>query len=120
MRISDWSSDGGSSDLVGPHHQVDEVFGVDRVWIGMAAAEVGQRRRIHHDAFGRTERIFQNRLGVGAGNRVHRIEAQGEAGGEEGAERAERSEEQTSEIQSIQRRSYDVFCMKKNTNTKNT
>src|SRR3546814_15353918 len=32
---------GGEVRRVWPHHQVDEVFRVDRVWIGMAAAEVG-------------------------------------------------------------------------------
>src|SRR3546814_10765544 len=106
MRISDWSSDVCSSDLVGTRHR--DV--VDRLLAEME--EVAQHlaldgREVADDAaapalapllFGLVDRLLdlfaQARLAIAA----------------------ERSEEHTSELQSLMRISYAVFCLKKKKN----
>ena len=71
------------------HHHLEEVLGVDRVGIGVVAAEIGQRRAVDHGAGGGAERALEDRLGIGPGDRVHGVEAHGEAGGEQAADRIE-------------------------------
>src|SRR3546814_7828455 len=116
MRISDWSSDVCSSDLdretlardrlarriahrdaIDPQHQPARYQRLDAL-----ARQVGQRlgqRPIETPAIG-----GPGDLGVDDGNTpVHAL----------------RSEEHTSELQSLMRISYAVFCLKKK-NTKNT
>src|SRR3546814_6234618 len=94
MRISDWSSDGCSSELVGIVGDRIEI----RVIVDVAGGEA---------VFGR------DALGLGA---IAADEA-GEAA--VGAVREfgdDRSEEHTSELQSLMRISYAVFCLKKQIN----
>src|SRR3546814_1363402 len=107
MRISDWSSDVCSSDLQAAH-----------------AAEIGHlgvRQRDAAAESGRTQTFaFEQRLAD-----FTRVEAERTAGeiADEGKQRLfrielnmrahGRSEEHTSELQSLMRNSYAVFCLKK-------
>src|SRR3546814_8462033 len=99
MRISDWSSDVCSSDLVagdGGHARGGDVAGgLDRV-DGLAGA-------LGRGCWGGVCVGFVRRGFAGAG------------GGEQ-ADRKGRSEEHTSELQSLMRISYAVFCLKKKNN----
>src|SRR3546814_1441042 len=120
MRISDWSSDVCSSDLHrrddnrGPHHHRGwrrHLRGVDggaegiddRPWLGDAACAPAA----HPDVVGR-------RL-------VEFLDGRRRAARDAGDDRAdaERSEEHTSELQSLMRISYAVFCLKKKKTEKN-
>src|SRR3546814_10510531 len=122
MRISDWSSDVCSSDLLEiPHRFVDDreiVCGIssrdlrDRgelVFDQTDPREVARRRRaVDLAAVGRHHRL------VGPGRRLCDEDSGGdEARTSEAAEMALRSEEHTSELQSLMRISYAVFCLKK-------
>src|SRR3546814_2046111 len=121
MRISDWSSDVCSSDLAqqrgqlakqrterASHGQVGFVLLLDRPH-GQSLAVHPQlqrqrwrlQRQFHAPAVERAQRV----VGV-------RIERDGVVEG--------RSEEHTSELQSLMRISYAVFCLKKKKNTKKT
>src|SRR3546814_3879476 len=94
MRISDWSSDVCSSDLAEQQH---------------GAGDGDHRLHVEHQG---------SAQGAGVAHRADH--------GEEGAQEAEadvgegapaesaRSEEHTSELQSLMRISYAVFCLKKN------
>src|SRR3546814_7708786 len=123
MRISDWSSDVCSSDL-----RVDMDAGIGRDSVigqglvirqqrdgrlaGLAMA--GQRRRMtlraalavaHPGPRGLVARNAHDVAGAAAVERT----AQGDV-------ERDRSEEHTSELQSLMRISYAVFCLKKKTN----
>src|SRR3546814_4807721 len=114
MRISDWSSDVCSSDLpIVDLHPADRD--VDAADVGLRELDVGD------DA-----RLFVKR-DVGIDDRRPDIEP-GRAGqadvvgadidrrgliGAIGAQADQRSEEHTSELQSLMRISYAVFCLKK-------
>src|SRR3546814_10889369 len=114
MRISDWSSDVCSSDLV--LGEGDALVDLTRFHIAVEQ-HVGQRR------FGGPGGVrgFEplGRLGI-----ILRLI--GELAGEEIIDRRVgrrhqprfRSEEHTSELQSLMRISYAVFCLKKKKNTK--
>src|SRR3546814_10088117 len=92
MRISDWSSDVCSSDLA-----------VDRPrW--RRAGNVRQRRQ-------------QIDVGDGADAGIGTRFQPGGPGNRGGHAHAARSEEHTSELQSLMRISYAVFCLKKKKNT---
>src|SRR3546814_8228572 len=114
MRISDWSSDVCSSDLA-----------LSRAGRGIRLARlILQRQR-------GSEHIAEHRVGQSPGIRVVAramiaIDEMAPVGQHmdgpmrEGMNR-ERSEEHTSELQSLMRISYAVFCLKKkNTTNKNT
>src|SRR3546814_6867122 len=96
MRISDWSSDVCSSDLQSDEGQwrgADRPArrtGADRGGDGAGAVAEGSARQME---------------GVRPGHRTGR-ERQGRL--------SHRSEEHTSELQSLMRISYAVFCLKKN------
>src|SRR3546814_5607234 len=90
MRISDWSSDVCSSDLIAVEGLHDEI-GRERIKAGIDA-----RRKTH--------RGHQH-----AGNERADIGDEGE----DRSDQPERSEEHTSELQSLMRISYAVFCLKK-------
>src|SRR3546814_8616409 len=99
MRISDWSSDVCSSDLAAAigmegNHQ-PAVRGADRLRIGIGIAP-------QHRA----------RLGL--------VEHRGERPRGATPGQAFRSEEHTSELQSLMRNSYTVFCLKKKTDKTTT
>ena len=55
----------------------------------MMAAEIGQRRSVDDRAFRRPELVLENRVRVGAGDRVHGVEADPEPGGEQRADGVE-------------------------------
>src|SRR3546814_8885543 len=103
MRISDWSSDVCSSDLI----TVDSI-----------AAAVGVDVVIHPRARAALEAYYTDKGGLNEQRlRMARVPA--------GAELIEnrmsgapgiRSEEHTSELQSLMRISYAVFCLKKKNN----
>src|SRR3546814_4267543 len=96
MRISDWSSDVCSSDLGAPELVADTRFST-------AALRVANRREL--DAI--IEAFFSSR------SRAALEVVLREAAIAYGA----RSEEHTSELQSLMRISYAVFCLKKKTHT---
>src|SRR3546814_10495710 len=121
MRISDWSSDVCSSDLCATQRAAREVGGVgdDRLAHpnGVGDAEVaalvfhrhhaaGERRRLEEvveaEEVGEAEIILGGPVAI-------RIEGDGGVALVGGR----RSEEHTSELQSLMRISYAVFCSKK-------
>src|SRR3546814_5693318 len=114
MRISDWSSDVCSSDLVtlvhrppavdrARHRHADRAIGGQGAALGAAT----HRREIEPArAFARSREARELlRLRVPD----HRIDVAADAV----RGRFERSEEHTSELQSLMRNSYAVFCLKK-------
>src|SRR3546814_4190311 len=115
MRISDWSSDVCSSDLDGRALRIAALAG-DRAPF---AGGLGALRR---DDFQRGELKKTRCLQSPAGDAAdfpgdHRLDHVGQMGVEpvlqHRAQRLYRSEEHTSELQSLMRISYAVFCLKK-------
>src|SRR3546814_1324065 len=106
MRISDWSSDVCSSDLEGIDAAAEHARRHDLSEFRPAVPEAELEILIVGDPPGAFEQErFQ--LTRSVGNLVARLIVQ-----------PERSEEHTSELQSLMRISYAVFCLKtKNTNT---
>src|SRR3546814_5077188 len=106
MRISDWSSDVCSSDLVemADEKQSLATFAplVDRDQMA-GALRLGHRLPRHREA---------QRFELGAHHRPDLLDPFE-------VERAARSEEHTSELQSLMRISYAVFCLKKKNNKRN-
>src|SRR3546814_1810459 len=113
MRISDWSSDVCSSDL--------HLLGGREVIAGHGQGADGAEREAHHDPVRAAPAHEQDRLA-----RPDAF-AQQSAGQPAGAVRQFcegpaldcaplRSEEHTSELQSLMRISYAVFCLKKKKN----
>src|SRR3546814_3467233 len=102
MRISDWSSDVCSSDLVAAVALVGKEIGAEKL-----VERRGDLRRLlfHHLAGARLEiapEAFEHRLPLRA------------------TARHVRSEEHTSELQSLMRISYAVFCLKTKNNERKT
>src|SRR3546814_4971462 len=107
MRISDWSSDVCSSDLLAPAGVVLRPVALPgAVDAGVAVLHPG----LHHRRAPRPAREHRptQRIAVAA---VDHLLAAG---------RAVRSEEHTSELQSLMRISYAVFCLKKKIDIKTT
>src|SRR3546814_8851201 len=115
MRISDWSSDVCSSDLgARADHQLALVgltdIGVDRV-----GHDDARKDRLHRFRDQRLQRVaFQRQSDM----RHVEHDAAVPGGGDSDAFRCDeaprrRSEEHTSELQSLMRISYAVFCLKK-------
>src|SRR3546814_10091565 len=101
MRISDWSSDVCSSDLAGNGIATEKADG--RRTVRTKAAQPRERpaeppelhiRRCVRNGAGRGPQVFRPQRGP------------------------DRSEEHTSELQSLMRISYAVFCLKKKKHTK--
>src|SRR3546814_2874953 len=105
MRISDWSSDVCSSDLRDPPARYAE-----------GAAEVDLRRRHGACSLLRAPHQLRRRHLPFERRSRHRPVPGQEPGDEGPSGRAwlPRSEEHTSELQSLMRLSYAVFCLKKN------
>src|SRR3546814_10826398 len=123
MRISDWSSDVCSSDLQEGEH-VDEVeIEVQRPHHHRLAHEVGAA---DHEI---NALDLLRIIGGQAGEQQYADDADRQAERarlhehvddhrDEDADDAHRSEEHTSELQSLMRTSYAVFCLKKKNKTK--
>src|SRR3546814_2600481 len=125
MRISDWSSDVCSSDLVVDRLAVDEqdpLVAVDdlrqvALRHRQVAAAVGERLEDDVDV-GLAGADAEDRAPAHAVQRLeHRVAVLADEGLERGGIAADhgggRSEEHTSELQSLMRISYAVFCLKK-------
>src|SRR3546814_1042933 len=99
MRISDWSSDVCSSDVLArqqPHFPTEAALAGHDVLLGAALDQIGRKagiRRRERAVGGGAPAIF----GAHRGDRSDQP----------------RSEEHTSELQSLMRISYAVFCLKK-------
>src|SRR3546814_6900965 len=118
MRISDWSSDVCSSDLL---NRVGPVDIAERVVAGRAAFPV--RRVEQHNLLAalaaETRRDFVVlTLNIEHDNRIRPLQQIGNDDADALARSGRgRSEEHTSELQSLMRISYAVFCLKKKNNT---
>src|SRR3546814_3353048 len=121
LRISDWSSDVCSSDLRTRGH-VRPGFAAEhfrrRVQVSDVALQ-GERDQRGGDAGGDEQREDQQEAAFAG--RVHwnlnrDSGARPLRGGLACGSRAGRSEEHTSELQSLMRNSYAVFCLKKKNN----
>src|SRR3546814_7554990 len=105
MRISDWSSDVCSSDLSAERFSRSELD-ADGPDAGAPGAGVARAWRTTGPAAGAGGvRDAHARAGAGAGTSRN---------GSPGVPAGRRSEEHTSELQSLMRLSYAVFCFKKN------
>src|SRR3546814_11986082 len=78
----------------------------------------GERTHVRHAIVGRGERRAQFLQRVGAEGRHQQQAAGAEHAAEAGERGGQRSEEHTSELQSLMRISYAVFCLKKKTKGK--
>src|SRR3546814_2521709 len=102
MRISDWSSDVCSSDLLPSAASANRWVFYDRNGAPRSLAEVRQR--------------FAEKLGDDSGALASAREADApDIPADQQVQPADRSEEHTSELQSLMRISYAVFCLKKKT-----
>src|SRR3546814_3424785 len=127
MRISDWSSDVCSSDL--DHLDIDdpEAEGDEDLVLMRPAVEVPDDQPLHHDADEHHEDGAGrdgNQIGIGqlvgnetgiAADHEHRAvrEVEDTQRAVDDRQAGTRSEEHTSELQSLMRISYAVFCLKK-------
>src|SRR3546814_2188102 len=125
MRISDWSSDVYSSDLVGQRDAGWAAVGeASQRGDGLVEVEVGWGRGRTQDPSGRQAHAHgvageeQAAVGVVQGEVVLRVSGRVDGGeapvrrdGDLLAVGEHRSEEQTSELQSLMRISYAVFCL---------
>src|SRR3546814_2049987 len=115
LRISDWSSDGCSSDLPGldiaAHPAGDPRQAVGReAEIARMAGAVGERGEAGVACERGHGRI---RNGRGGSETLDRNAGRGDTGRRRRRTAVGRSEEHTSELQSLMRISYAVFCLKK-------
>src|SRR3546814_10279452 len=126
MRISDWSSDVCSSDLSCLHQRVIGALRRDRTRFGKGdEREIGPGADGAHPGIAKpADFLFEpgpppeivgaaaadERL-VGKRGDCGRLPGGGDAEGR--ADLVQRSEEHTSELQSLMRNSYAVFCLKK-------
>src|SRR3546814_7363849 len=117
MRISDWSSDVCSSDLFAAAEAQNVVFRVEPADHAREADRAGERgsKRATRDAEAREGAEAEDQHGVE--DDVEHDREDHETQGRHGV--AGRSEEHTSELQSLMRISYAVFCLKKK-NTSHT
>src|SRR3546814_4941087 len=126
MRISDWSSDVCSSDL--QTYRYARAGGLCRVQAGFIASEEGDRNEALHIAMRTPAALAGGCLHVGRrafrqgrrgrcqpAPRTDRTASELRRGsrGRSAEARSLRSEEHTSELQSLMRISYAVFCLKK-------
>src|SRR3546814_10807117 len=106
MRISDWSSDVCSSDLILPSDREGR-------------AGVGRRAADHQHELVRPREAVGDRLQL-SHDRGHQLYSEQLLRRQSLAHDPQRSEEHTSELQSLMRISYAVFCLKKKTTKNNT
>src|SRR3546814_3431207 len=126
MRISDWSSDVCSSDLIGAGGDDERGGGVEQHRVAIGAAFSGEQAAQGERVIGgiaavdRGDRMAWQPgvLGGDAGRHgeaAHRYRDRG--AGTRNLVEPFRSEEHTSELQSLMRISYAVFCLKKKKKT---
>src|SRR3546814_1644438 len=126
MRISDWSSDVCSSDLDFGLEQIAiaklrldrlrQLLGLEPRSLDLADEREGDRARGRHFEIAGQRLFAKGRdLDLVAGRKAERLG--GRRGGAAAGERRLRSEEHTSELQSLMRISYAVFCSKTKTKT---
>src|SRR3546814_2402751 len=126
MRMSDWSSDVCSSDRVIAEavatleRELGQAAAADRIVLGIFRTQLLITETAHRSAAARIE--APRRSEISSVDAIDRAEA-GPAGDHQilahriiGAA-FDRSEEHTSELQSLMRISYAVFCLKKKTKT---
>src|SRR3546814_8108178 len=110
MRISDWSSDVCSSDLFGRRCKPSRATFAGEAKSASPSSSLGQRRGARpndHDHDERRHRDLSQGLGARTARRTRPwLPLSSDAW---------RSEEHTSELQSLMRISYAVFCLKKKT-----
>src|SRR3546814_4007901 len=113
MRISDWSSDVCSSDLRLDKEALHVCIAATRTVAGNEKPNAS----LSHAPLRRTARLRRGGEGppVGLGS----PQARPWQPAVRGPARSSRSEEHTSELQSLMRISYAVFCLKKKKNNKN-
>src|SRR3546814_4656334 len=109
MRISDWSSDVCSSDLVDADADHQPLQALRRICFGLQQ-NAGDFAAVQQNVVGPLVGDLEERRADGAdrlaqGNRGDEAELRGFG--------QARSEEHTSELQSLMRISYAVFCLKK-------
>src|SRR3546814_7780312 len=114
MRISDWSSDVCSSDLIVCHCELVTRREIEAALAGpLPARSLAGLKRRTRVTMGRCQGFYC--LGALAeitdGHFAPELAI---------ADAEQRSEEHTSELQSLMRTSYAVFCLKKKTTTKQT
>src|SRR3546814_6564099 len=112
MRISDWSSDVCSSDLQPDRPQADRAAG-RRPGQAPQASAPDDARRV---PCARTARLLRD--GACLHGRLRHPRLPDRAEPQPDLQGLWRSEEHTSELQSLMRISYAVFCLKKKKNTK--
>src|SRR3546814_7640251 len=140
MRISDWSSDVCSSDLERLHEHArefdeariarrDELRRRARLEPGAAIGDLAGDHRAPHPKRAHDLGLVEHRLLSGIGQRHRAVPFGGRTFGRALVEQCEaedgdllvgRSEEHTSELQSLMRISYAVFCLKKKKTAKHT
>src|SRR3546814_7316567 len=117
MRISDWSSDVCSSDLEGlvpaGLWRVDDPPIAGRGGIEIERAEARYAKRLMIPLAENRANCGQRLVGRGGGQFHHRPDVVRLGSRDAHAFGAARSEEHTSELQSLMRISYAVFCLKK-------
>src|SRR3546814_2831503 len=109
MRISDWSSDVCSSDLIAPAQGRTGRTGRRRVsqcGLAVPAPRGPELQKKRCSPLNRPGRTWPASAGAGRPGKVVSIPAV-------------RSEEHTSELQSLMRTSYAVFCLQKKNKTRN-
>src|SRR3546814_4172248 len=108
MRISDWSSDVCSSDLI-QHIAPEQADGAEARAdaVHQRRVELRHRRLAPHDHL---QRLARDRHLQPVGDEAGHFPIE--------SQRMLRSEEHTSELQSLMRISYAVFCLKKKKSTK--
>src|SRR3546814_10217890 len=104
MRISDWSSDVCSSDLAWRRHARAHAAARQRLLDGGRRQDVEVARHLRDGAY-----VPRQRPALGSAALLLRRQVVWRRG---------RSEEHTSELQSLMRISYAVFCLKKKNNNK--
>src|SRR3546814_5065195 len=105
MRISDWSSDVCSSDLI------SLISPGAKQGLRIGAADRNRFSAVlHREAFGDRERETENRMNEGTALNYAMLWI---IAIHDAINRCQRSEENTSELLSLMRISYAVFCLKK-------
>src|SRR3546814_4446221 len=113
MRISDWSSDVCSSDLYNdtPSNASRAAASAPRRHVTEESPMSAQPQTSQGPNLGMTVTTFENPMGIDGFEFVEFAAPEGQG---------ERSEEHTSELQSLMRNSYAVFCLKKKQHNKQT